>query len=136
MAQEKEFQIQNIEESQNFVILDVEKAESILHLDDVEFAKQVIGQYLDKSEKGIAEIDATVRRKKTSETYQIAHDLVNSSLYIGTERMAAICTFIYINAKKRNIPPLKDAVETLRKCFEESKNQIEEILQNAVIHSK
>jgi hypothetical protein len=134
MAQNETYIIDELREANNYAILNEEIATSILTLDDMDFAQTVIAQYLDKALKNIDDIDATVRRKKTSETYQLAHDLRDSSLYIGTERMAVISTFIYNHARKRNIPPLKDAVEELRGTFEKSRIALKEFVEkNAVV---
>lgn len=126
MAQEEKYTIDDLKNAKDFVVLNEAIFNSILSLDDMDFAQTIIAQYLEKASKSIDEIDATVRRKKTSETYQLAHDLRGSSLYIGTERMAVISTFIYNHARKRNIPPLKDAVDLLRESFEESKIALKE----------
>ena len=121
MVTEEKYSISDISEAKNFDLIDKQITKSVFNLDDENFAKTIVEQFIEKSERTITEMDASVKRKKTSETYQLAHDLCGSCLYIGTERMAVISSFIYYNAKKRNIPPLKGSIDQLRECFEESK---------------
>jgi HPt (histidine-containing phosphotransfer) domain-containing protein len=130
MEQDENYSIDNLEDAKRFDVLNKQVIDAIFKLDDDEFAQKIVKQFIDKSIKCIEDLDSTVRRKKTSETYQIAHDLRGSSLYIGTERMTAISSYIYNHAKKRNIRPLKDAVDQLRNSFLESKKELELLIDS------
>lgn len=136
MVNEERYSIAELSEAQSFELINQQITEAVFNLDDENFARTIVRQFIEKSERSIEQMDASVKRKKTSETYQIAHDLRGSCLYIGTERMAAISSFIYQNAKKRNIPPLKDSVDDLRRCFEESKKILMDLLNQIPVQTK
>jgi hypothetical protein len=122
------YNIEDITELEAYPVLDKKIISEIFSLGDFSFANNLITQYLIKTEKNIEDLDATIKRKKTSETYKIAHDLRDSSLYIGTIRIVVISTYIHKHAKKRNIPPLKEAVDHLRDIYTLSKNELERLL--------
>ncbi len=136
MEESGKFRIDTIMQAKDFPLLNKKAIDSILELGDINFVQNLIKQYLIKSEEEIKKIGATVRRKKTSETYKYAEELRSSSLYIGTERIVVISTFIYDHAKRRNIPPLKEAVEMLEKAFEDSTVEIQKFVGPIFLNSK
>ncbi|QNL21110.1 hypothetical protein HZR84_03870 [Hyphobacterium sp. CCMP332] len=119
----------NIEQAAGFPILNAKVIQSIFDLGDREFAENLISQYLKKAKDICHQIQEFIKKKKTSEIYALANELRDSSLYIGTERVVVISTFIYKHAKKRNIPPLKNAGILLAEVLKESEKALNLIIK-------
>lgn len=120
MTKNVNIDIVRIEEASKFSILNKNTIRSIFALGDPAFGENLVVQYLKMAKERSLNITEDIKRKKTTEVYANAKELRDSSLYIGTERIAAISTFIYDQARKRNIPPLKEAALTLSVILKES----------------
>lgn len=130
MYSEDKFIIKDFGELKRFEVLNKNVIRAIIELDDQKFTEELITQFLKKADQTIAEIDLSIKRKKTSETSVLANALKGSSLYIGTEKITALSSFIYENARKRNITPLKEATDLLREVFYESKTVLLELIES------
>ncbi|MEQ8359179.1 MAG: hypothetical protein RH860_06795 [Cytophagales bacterium] len=124
MQSNNKHNLANIEQAAGFPILNEKVIKSIFDLGDRDFAENLIGQYLKKAKDICHQIQEFIKKKKTSEIYALANELRDSSLYIGTERVVVISTFIYEHAKKRNIPPLKNAGILLAEVLKESEKAL------------
>lgn len=129
MNREDKYKINDLSELDKFKTLNLEIIKSILDLDDQEFTENLIKQYLIRAEKTIENIEFSIRKKKTTETYTFANDLRGSSLYIGTEKIIALSSFICDNSKKRNITPLHKASILLQEVFLESRGVLLELVE-------
>ncbi len=119
----------NIDQAAEFPILNAKVIGSIFNLGDRDFAENLIRQYLKKAKNICHQIQEYIKKKKTSEIYALANELRDSSLYIGTERVVIISTFIYEHAKKRNIPPLKNAGILLSEVLNESEKALDKVIR-------
>ncbi len=130
MSKKDIFSINRIEEAAEFPILSEKDIRVIFELGDRAFAENLILQYLKKAKQISIDIEANIKRKKTSDIYALANELRESSLYIGTVRISVISTFIYEHAKKRNISPLKEAANYLITTLKESDKILMELIRS------